>query len=134
MSDLMLFVIPSGNKDLMDFHRTVASFGPGIQYEAVKPKEILTRKIETPWYCYMFDNEWIDEELKEALPILLEQNLDYYILMKKVFIGARLAFFNTTRIFRSKVKLNNGLGIKSPSGFIGTRILDGWILETPREG
>lgn len=131
---LTLYVIPCGDKKLSNPGRTIASFGDIIdRYEVLENHNVYQiSRHPTSWFCYMFDNEWLDGSLSRAIGSFIWHNYDYFVFFKLVLDRNRYRGFKTARLFRSEVELNQHLGPAKPAFLRFEKVLDGWILETPR--
>ena len=138
-SDLTIYVMPCG-KDEIDPERAVKSF-ENPQYtvayailEHANLWDLNGTHYESRWFGYIYANEWLDEELSEALPVFLQQDyFDYLLLWKKVEHGDKSRYFRMPRLFRSVVPLIKGeLVPENIDTLTGETVLNGWILENAR--
>jgi hypothetical protein len=92
---------------------------------------------ESVWWCFMFDNEEIDENLKESLPSYLSNEVfDCYQLFKRIFEPkgkdkVQSKFFLSPRVFRAGIKMQEGHSFMplNVEQLKSTRVLDGWIRD-----
>jgi hypothetical protein len=134
MTVLTVFILPTSGpkksiKRLMDSFGTVSC----IFVILASVEAMLEHEINTEWYCFLHDNEWLELELSEALPTFLEANIwDYYLVHKKVNIDGQIKFFIAPRIFRNNVRLKLSDLTPTDVYLSNERILNGWILEEDR--
>ena len=113
-----------------DITWAVASFGDVVEKHIVLPSRRLDlERVATPWYGYIFSNEIVDRTARESLPAYFEQkNWECVVMMKKELNGDELIVTQAPRLFRTDVRLQEGLLI--PEGDPkAERMLDGWILD-----
>jgi len=127
---ISLFIVPSKDGSL-DFEKMgkIADTFTNQPYEVhfLNTIEQLDKmEIKTDWYMFMFDNEMLSEQLKQAIPFFLLYPYDFYIIYKRVKMGGRAKFFFEPRIFHFDVRRNNLEGKKHET------ILDGWLEEEDR--
>ena len=124
---LTIFIIPSDKKNA-DLEKTIASFsGIDTNIRVVgSPYQINNYEKKGKWFGVFWDNEYIDEGVREALPVFFDHNnLELLILYKKEnMIEATWR----ARLFRSHVYL---LDDYRPLCLWLNKeiILDGWVLE-----
>ena len=126
---LTIFVIPS-HKDNADVGKSIASFS-GIAVDtrmvvASDPCEVNRHKRKSEWFGIFWDNEYIDEPLKEAIPVFFaHSNLEMLILYKK---ESMVEATWRARFFKRHIYL---LGDYCPLCLWLNKetILDGWVLE-----
>jgi hypothetical protein len=67
---------------------------------------------DTRWWMYVYDSEWMDDDLIASLPVYFQQSHsdhDSYTLKKgTVYPGGTVRFFDTPRIFANYVTLRYG--------------------------
>jgi len=137
---LTLYVIPCDNPEQANIQKLKESAeGVADRVEVLDHRRLDEVEPETEWYAFLFSNEWLDEGLKFALPVFLEQtDSDYLILYKKVVennFGTLVPrTFIVPRIFRSNIKLigNDRLVPVGQEDLRFLQVLDGWILEPTR--
>lgn len=135
MMNLTLFVIPGDDPRKADLDKAIRSFGHCFKVRVLRDRRIdlVCGEVETEWFAYLYDNEYLEVELKEALPIfLLDTTLDYMIIWKKARSGGMPSQVSRApRIFRAGTVLQEGKLV--PDGrvidFSHETILNGWILE-----
>ena len=122
---LTLFVVQS-RADILDHDRTVESFHdltdevyfvPNIQEINGKPKR-------NEWYAVIYDDEYIDESLKEGLKIFIEQcPVDVLVLGKE----GKGKFFKCPRLFRRSIILRSESLLPEKEGVEFETVLNGLI-------
>lgn len=126
---LTLFILPS-NKENANTEKTIESFsGISDNFKAVSIsnwREVNNYGDKNEWFGIFWDNEYIDNNLKEALPIyFLYNNLEALILYKKESMVDAVWRY---RIFRRSVYM--GSDFCPTSLWLSKEIvLDGWVLE-----
>jgi len=134
MENLTVFILPSGGtkkslKKLMDSFSGISC----IFFILSNAESLLEQEINTEWYCFLYDNEWLEKDLTDFIPTLLKANQwDYYLIHKKVKIDGKNRFFIVPRIFREKVKLKANDFTPLDTYLPYERVLEGWILEEDR--
>lgn len=136
---LTLFVLPGDNRGFSRPNRAIASFGCNVNtiIELSHRNKITEYNniIKTDWYCFLFDNEWIDMELKEALSIFLKMAMwDVLVFWKKVKDkNGEPRFYKVPRIFRKHVILESeNIMPINPDSLTFESILNGWLREDDR--
>jgi len=128
---LTLFVFPCDNKDLHDPERAKASFGDTVQFSQILEARRLDleKDFQTPWYGYIFSDEYLDDQARDALPVFLASDqFDCLILMKKVLVDGEMKVTQAPRIFRKDVRLVENTHIpENPQRLRFEKMLDGWI-------
>lgn len=126
---LTVFIVPSC-KDNANVKKTIASFTSiDIKCNTVPItnwREVNDYNCKGDWYGIVWDNECIDNYLKDALPIYFSyRNLEALILYKKISMVDAVWRY---RFFRKSVYLK---GDFAPQHFWLSKevVLDGWILE-----
>jgi len=123
---LTLFILKSGDSNAAP-EKTVTSFAhmnPKVKMVS-DIKMINATKKRTKWYTVMYDNERLDQNLMEALPIHLTfQAHDIIVLFKR---NDKDEMTMAPRIFRSAIKLRDNCLLPDGSGLKFDRALDGWI-------
>jgi hypothetical protein len=124
---LTLFIVSSG-KDNANIEKTTESLS-GVQGSIVPISswwEINDYQNKDDWFGIFWDNEYIDNNLREALPIyFLYQAKEALILYKKVSMVDAIWRY---RFFRRSIYLGEDF---SPLSFWLNKeiVLDGWVLE-----
>jgi len=123
---LTLFILKSGDPNAAP-EKTVTSFAhmnPKVKM-ASDIKMINATEKRTKWYAVMYDNERLDQNLMEALPIHLTfQTHDIIVLFKR---NDKDEMTMAPRIFRAEIKLRDNCLLPDGSGLKFDRALDGWI-------
>jgi hypothetical protein len=122
-----------GNGEGDNVERLIASLPEGlctVVYQGRRENGI--DKPTTPWWCYMYGNEWMEPTLAKALdPYTKYFTHDCYVFFKRVKVGGKDKFFIEPRLFRSATILPmDNLQLQD---LLVTRGLDGFILEDDRE-
>lgn len=128
MKDLTLFIL-TVNNEKSDVKKTIDSFGDLIAASIFIDNLCGLNKVKklTDWYGIMYDDEWIQDELKVALPIFFKEcKADAFVIYKK--IGKRM--YLCPRFYRKNVKLMEGSPIPEPSVTQIETILNGWVFST----
>ena len=132
--DFEAFVIQSGSKYANNQKLVESLVGTGLLSQVtfvqagVQPHELKTQR---PWFAIFFDDEVIDDDLRDALPTFINLNMfDALCLWKKSGIGPDFKFSKTPRVFRRGVELEpNSLVPKNVASLKFTNVLDGWIRD-----
>lgn len=136
MLDLTLFILPC---DVSAKHKpelAVESCGKiehwYVLYDRNLSNFLQTEiSIKTKWYGYLYSDEILSPQIKEALPIYLDSgHFDVLVIPKRrpseTETGYR--FFQSPRIFRRNIHLvPNQLIPQNPEHLRVERMLDGWI-------
>ena len=128
MKDLTLFIVRVNNEK-SDVNKTIDSFGELIDTPIFINNLFELNKVEkyTNWYGIMYDDEWIQNHLKVALPIFFKEcKADAFVIYKK--IDKRM--YLCPRFYRKNVKLMEGSPIPEPSVTLIETILNGWVFST----
>jgi hypothetical protein len=137
---LTLYIIPSDDKK--DPKETIKSF-EGLATKVVLFDSRELHKIdeqESEWWCFMFDDEVIDKNLKDYLPVFLkDDSFDCFQLFKRVRVPVEgtkdkveTKFFLSPRVFKKGIKMQEGHSYMpvDVENLKSTRVLDGWIYGT----
>lgn len=126
---LTVFIVPS-HRSNANIEKTMDSFeGLKVPYQIVpvqNHRDINKYGKKNDWFAIFWDNEYLDEPLKEAIPVFLQwKQFDVLILYKKEsMVDASWRY----RIFRSGTFLVDDF--RPISLWLNREvILDGWILE-----
>lgn len=132
-SSITFFLVPSGS-DTADPKKAFESVTKMPEEMKIEVKlvplnslsEVNAAPKRTFWYGVIYDNEVLDEGLKEYLDVFLNSpDFDYYGVYKRT-AGGKLS--ESPRLFRSSVKLKEGSLV--PEQWEALRfehILNGWI-------
>lgn len=150
-SRLTLYVLPSDDLERKHMDRLIDSFEEaGILAKVVIMTNLSfasINEIESPWYCLMYDTEYLSPALIKALPVMLEDaEFDYFSFHKKQMYSARgkyvpeqeetdiakAKFLVAPRVFRKDVKLKSDSIEPVDPNLKGTGILDGWVFDIMR--
>jgi|GEM_PF-2044403 len=127
---LDLFVI-SVHQPNSDFVEAVSSFNGRTHrmYTVENMSEINEIEKDSEWYGVIYDNELIQEELLEALPVFFEQSqADVLIAYRDNEDNLKPASMGP-RFFRRDIMLRDDcLNVAEEDGLVFDKILNGWIL------
>jgi len=128
---VILYILPCDRLYIGGVEKAAKSFGDVLAgYKMVEDKRL--DRIEehgAPWFGYLQEDEWLDEDLKFALPIALEAKEDCIVFFKKVLHRGQPKYFYTPRLFREYIRLDEKL--LPPPNIDVIRLLDGWLMEAP---
>lgn len=119
---LTLFIIPIHGKSS---ERLINSFN-GIDCKIIQLNDDrnFNEKTNTKWKMFMYSDEILSDELKEAIPIFLkEDKYDYFCIYKKTNIISY-----SPRIFKSKIKLMDDCLLPVKGKYVMETILNGFVL------
>jgi len=124
---LTVIVLGRGNKDLLD------SFGE-ISYSLIELEKYKNNiKLDSIWKMFIYSDEMLSPELREALPIFLNLKLpfDFYSLFRRSKPrNGVITHSLSPRIFRSQIKLkSDSVYPEQIKGLRGEQILNGFVLE-----
>ncbi len=126
---LTLFAIEADS--LQDPERAIESFGDIVEKSHILDgRRIDNIPVGTDWYGYIYSDEWIDEQLKESLPVFLAAGyFDCLVLFKRVVDQGEPRVFTSPRIFKQSVKLAKDMLVpEHPGPLTFEKCLNGWIL------
>ena len=121
---ITLFIV-QGCADAKDPKESIDSFGKMASevHQVASLKEINSTDRANDWYAVLYDNERIDEQLKEGLKVFIEQtDADVLVLFKKA--GERA--FRSPRLFRRNITLKDGTLMPEQDAKFET-VLNGWV-------
>jgi len=125
---LTLFVVQS-RADKLDSTRTLDSFHGLVDeiYFVPSIHEINEKTKRNEWYAVIYDDEYIDEPLKEGLKVFIEQcDVDVLVLGKK----GKDKIFKAPRLFRQAVKISKDSLLPDNSDAITFEtVLNGWVYD-----
>ena len=131
MGLMTLYIFPCDCEELHDPERAKESFGDVVQFsQTLKDRRLdLVCNHPTPWYGYIFSDEYLDDKAKAALPTFLAVGgFDCLILMKKIMVDGEMRVTQAPRIFKKDVRLVENTHIpEDHDSLIFERMLDGWI-------
>lgn len=132
---LTIYVITCDHPEKHKPEKAIKSFGDIISISCKMShrnirKEMQANPIMTDWYGYIFSDEILDKEAKEALPVFLEQSgFGSLILMKKEMHENKPRFTQAPRIFHKSIILKDNTFLpENPDECKFERMLDGWII------
>jgi len=122
---LTLFILKSGDPNA-DYEKLINSFDhmtPDVVF--VGDIRAINISKKQNWYIVMYDNEIIDQNLMEALPVYLEHSTsDVVVLFKRNELDE---VTTSPRLFRKDVCLREDCLLPDDKGLKFDRALDGWI-------
>lgn len=128
---MITLVILQSNSAHADKEKTIESckeiVGP-IEYAGV-PLDINNLELNTNWILVLYDDEVLESELAEAIPIFIESNLyDGLILLKKVTETTKI--YRCVRVFKCPVTFTEeGLIPIEQNEMELETVLNGWVLD-----
>lgn len=140
MNKITIYVIPNDDPKRANIKKLKNSFGfEGVEFVSLDNRDLAAVNPKTPYYGFLFDNEWLSDGLRFALPIWIANfhKFDYLVVFKRVFVLNNNIpephVFTVPRFFKSEVRLiNDSLVPENHEGLKFERVMDGWILETNR--
>lgn len=130
---LHLYILPAqGNGNTEGAKKALQSFGDIVMQvtHGIRSNQLwMTAVHYADWYGYIFDDEYLDDRLQQALKIMIHhEQVDYFVLFKKQIVNGQRKITTAPRIFRSHVALHKGLLNPVNTGrLVSEKILDGWI-------
>ncbi len=139
---ITLFIFPSDDHrpgDYANGQRALRSFGDMVTKFNVLPSRRLDLQedIKTPWYGYIWSNEYLEERLMLALPAYLESDIEAIIFMRLTVKDKKIVLdendnpkcSQSYRLFRSHVRLKEFRHVPdNPDELKIERALDGFVL------
>lgn len=124
---LTLYILKGDNPSNRNVERLFKSFGDipitGIFLEK-RDLSYAHLQTENPWFGFMYDNEYLEEGMSEALEIFLkETSFDFFTILR--WCNSNMS--QSPRIFRQGTHID-GLYPKNIGKLKGERILNGVIL------
>jgi len=122
---LTLFVVQS-RADALDTGPAVKSFGDLADEIHFVPniQSINEKEKKNEWYAVIYDDEIIDEPLKEGLKVFIEiSDVDMLVLAKK----GDGKYFKCVRLFRRNIELRTDALLPVKEGLALETVLNGWI-------
>ena len=122
---LTLFVVQS-RADKLDPGPAVKSFGDLVDEVHFVPSiRGLNKKKKNAWFAVIYDDEYIDDPLKEGLKVFIElSDADMLILVKK---SDGDKYFKCPRLFRRGVELRTDTLLPVKEGLALETVLNGLI-------
>lgn len=128
MKPLTLYIMKSD--DGVVHPDSIMSFGDVIEETVYVKDRKLDKTVKgcsTDWFCYIFSNEYIEKELRDALPLYFYQDVyDIIVFMQKAIRGNNIKFYQSPRLFRRNIKLKGMLPCQKNLPHI--RALDGFLV------
>jgi len=125
---MQLFVLPSNARNAGRY-KTISSFPSECLSNALSVPDfngINNTPKTAPWFGVFYDNEYIDEAVKNNLKtFLMTIGNNALVLFKKNYIYQIVEFM--PRIFRSGIKLSGNFATEQKLQF--EKILNGWICQ-----
>ena len=129
---ISLYIIPNDNENDARVERCIESF-EGLADDVVVMENRRLHNItdvKKPWWCFMFDNEYIDSNLRISIPSYLlekDERHHYFVLYKKDKFGR---VYYAPRLFRRGVRIQDGPSLipDKPHLLTAGYIFDGWLL------
>lgn len=128
---MTIYVVPTANSNLGCLLESVKTLDP----EIVFLKEHNYSKVpNTRWKLFLYDDEYLSEELSEALPKYFEngQYWDFLSMYKKIEdINERRIYSMSPRLFKSQIQIRTDCIMPIDDNLQYETILDGFILGQP---
>ncbi len=122
---LTLILIPTDK----DCRKTLDSFlGITTQVKTLECRQSFDIPVATKWKMFMYEGEFLSDDLKQALPEFLEKGDDYEGF--SVYKSSPIGFSISPRLFKGNVKVQSDSLMPVEKNLKMTTILDGFILET----
>lgn len=124
---LTLFILKSGDPKA-DSNALLKSFNhmaPDIVFAGSIKVISDFPDMRTKWYIVMYDNEKLDQNLMEALPVYLEHSKSDVVVMFKIDENDEVT--TAPRLFRKDVILRENCLLPRDKSLKFDRALDGWI-------
>ena len=140
---ITVYVIPCDSPERSDYSKVTESLKPvadnviWLEHRRLNER----REHKTPYFGFLFSDEWLDVGLQEALPIYLSQkkpDFEYLVLFKRVIENVQgvrnTKIFQAPRIFRNDIIIAEGDSLvpENQESYKFLRVMDGWILEPER--
>lgn len=128
---LTLFVVQS-RADALDPGVTLESFDGLVDEVHFVPnlQAVNGKEKKSKWYCVVYDNEHIDEPLKEGLKVFVQiAEVDVLVLLKK----HKDKYSKAPRLFRRDVRLRSDSLLPANKGVTFETVLNGWIHDNDQD-
>ncbi len=120
-----LFILPGDNSNNASTERAIESVPFKAETTILTHRGLSDQFTEALYYMYMYDNEYLSKELRNAFPAMLRMaNIHFFSFYQRNIETEK--FFLSPRLFRSDVKLKN-LFPKGADFLEHENILDGFI-------
>jgi len=130
MKPLTVYIMPA-DKNEIPLAKIMESFGDVVEEFVLMPNRDLSESVkrcQTEWYMYVFSNEYLSEELMEALPLLMDQN-DYEVFViyeRETINKVERKYGQSPRLFKSHIELNGMMPVLSDENVL-QRAIDGFL-------
>jgi hypothetical protein len=144
MSSLTVFVMKNDTPAFSKPQRLEDSLGKvkGVDINIVHmdDRRLDLIEVETDWWMYMFDNEYLDPSMIRVLATYCDTSTyDFFQMYQRMIVyekidgkdKARAKTFLSPRLFRKHVYMEEGdsfIPVDIEGILIATNILDGWIV------
>ena len=138
---LTLYVLPNDNLEKADPQKTISFLkqleeltGEKCKYEFLNHRRLNEVEPTTPYWMYMFDNEWMHPYLVDALPncFMSSASWDYLVFMKNINVveKPKPVITQAPRLFKNHIKIQEGTMLpENQESLRFARIMDGWIFD-----
>lgn len=127
----MLTLFAIAGDDIFNPERAIESFGDIVEKSVILDHRRIDNlvPVDTPWYGYVYADEWVDERIREALPVFLQADyFDCLVMLKKQLNYGDTRVFQSPRIFKKDVTLEKDMLIpRNPTTLVFETMLDGWV-------
>ena len=116
----------------VDDSKLLESFnGIPAYYKRLDKNRYFNIEVKTEWKMFMYANEYLSNQLAEALPIILRTaEYHYFSFYKLVEDKGILKFSISPRLFDSRIKIrDNAVYPVDIESFKGITILDGFVFQ-----
>jgi hypothetical protein len=124
---LTLFVLPSYS-DKANYNATIQSFDGIVDftYKVKNNDEINQLRCGThKWFCVLFDDEYIDENLRAALSVFVKHYQGDILVFYK--IDGKGIMSRCPRLFKNYVEIQKDCLLPTSEGYQFENVLNGWV-------
>lgn len=126
MQGLTIYILQCGNPDIRRCVESLKDICINPIVTLQKDIETISKTCATPWFGYVFANEYFDLNLINAIPVFLNYNYDIIVLMGRIWNEKQEKYImhQSPRIFKKGIEIE---GVLPKDYKTVTRVLDGWV-------
>lgn len=128
---MILFVLRSGDPNA-NAEKTIESchglFNQVFSIGNINKINSLVQKTGDAVFLVLYDNEYLEEDLRSVIPLYVDSKFDVVSLFSKTYDGIENKYHLSPRLFKGNMRIKQDRLYPEVEEFTHTRSLDGWIV------